>query len=337
MNTISTEETRRARRAPFEQGLTLVELMVAMAIGVFLIAGALTVFAKTRDLYRTNEDAARMQETARFAMGSIETDLRMANYWGLMNRADLFLNAGTDDPSANDPPPDPSLSAFQATLDQCGDNWPVRVLDFVEAFEGYPFGTGGCAAQGSAPATADVLVIRRASSNTIPLAEAGPIKLQASRTSAALFYGTDTSAIPAGFLPPLSQTHALVANAYYISIDPVDGVPALRRKRLGVSSGAPAIIDEEITPGVEDLQIQLGVDDNGDEIVDYYDDPTIGGVAAGEEVVAVRIWLMIRSERRDVSLINNRRFVYAGKDVTTNDDFRRMLISKTIQLRNTRR
>ncbi len=60
-----------------------------MAIGTFLLAGAITVFGKTRDLYRTNDAAARLQETARYAMSTIEADLRMANYWGLMSRADL--------------------------------------------------------------------------------------------------------------------------------------------------------------------------------------------------------------------------------------------------------
>ena len=74
------------------RGLSLVELMVAMAIGIFLLAGAVTVFGKTRDLYRTNDAAARLQETARYAMSTIEADLRMANYWGLMSRADLVEN-----------------------------------------------------------------------------------------------------------------------------------------------------------------------------------------------------------------------------------------------------
>jgi len=320
-----------------QAGLTLVELMVAMAIGVFLIAGALTVFAKTRDLYRTNEDAARLQETARFAMGLMEGDLRMANYWGLMNRAELFLNAGVDNAGVDDNPPDPSLDAFEAAIDECGDNWAVRVRDFIEAFEGYPFGAGACAAQGNAAAAGDVLVVRRASSNVIPLATPGPIKVQASRTSAALFFGNDTSAIPAGFLPPLSQTHALVAHGYYVSSDAATGMPSLRRKRLGVDTGAPAILDEEVVPGIEDLQVELGIDENGDEIVDYYDAPPPGGVGAGDEVVAVTIWLMVRSERPEVGFTDNRRYVYAGRDITPNDGFRRLLTSKTIQLRNTRR
>ena len=75
-----------------QRGMSLIELMVALAIGTFLLAGTITVFGKTRDLYRTNDAAARLQETARYAMGTLEADLRMANYWGLMSRADMIQN-----------------------------------------------------------------------------------------------------------------------------------------------------------------------------------------------------------------------------------------------------
>ncbi len=84
--------------------------MVAIAIGTFLLAGAISVFGKTRDLYRTNDAAARLQETARYAMSTIEADLRMANYWGLMSRADLIENGPALD-LANLPAVDPVVLA----------------------------------------------------------------------------------------------------------------------------------------------------------------------------------------------------------------------------------
>ncbi len=93
-----------------QRGLSLVELMVALAIGAFLLAGAISVFGKTRDLYRTNDATARLQETARYAMSTIEADLRMANYWGLMSRADLIENGPALDP-ANLPAVDPDVRA----------------------------------------------------------------------------------------------------------------------------------------------------------------------------------------------------------------------------------
>jgi len=50
----------------------------------------------------------------------------------------------------------------------------------------------------------------------------------------------------------------------------------------------------------------------------------------------VRIWLLVRAETPEQGFVNNRRYVYADRDVTVNDNFRRVLMSRTIQLRNTR-
>ena len=53
----------RAARAA--RGFSLIELMVALVIGLFLIAGAVMVYSQSRKVYRTIETVARLQETAR--------------------------------------------------------------------------------------------------------------------------------------------------------------------------------------------------------------------------------------------------------------------------------
>ena len=211
-------------------GLSLVELMVALAIGTFLLAGTISVFGKTRDLYRTNEASARLQETARYAMGTIEADLRMANYWGLMSRADLIENGPALD-LANLPAVDPTyslpaeLTGYAGTINQCGAMWAVKLPAYIEATDSY---TLGCAANSDTrgrrlghaddpprvdPGHRDPARRSRAS--------AGQIKLQTSRVQGTLFA---SATLPAGYLPPLSETRALVVNGYYVG-------PGLRRAR----------------------------------------------------------------------------------------------------------
>jgi type IV pilus assembly protein PilW len=328
-------------------GLSLVELMVAMAIGTFLLAGAITVFGKTRDLYRTNDAAARLQETARYAMGTIEADLRMANYWGLMSRADLIENGPALD-LANLPAVDPSyslpaeLSGYAGTIDECGAMWAVKLPAYIEATDSY---TLGCAAAGAgAVAGADTLTIRRSSTEQIlagtPLTNsAGRIKLQTSRVQGTLF---STATLPAGYLPPLSETRALVVNGYYIGQDSDEraGTPSLRRKQLDVAGGAPTIADLQIVPGVEDLQVELGADFNDDQNADYFVQPGTA-IPTGDQIVAVRVWLLVRAEQQEQGYTDGRTYDYAsrtGADVLAPaDSFRRLLVSKTIALRNTRR
>ena len=69
-----------------QAGLTLVELMVALAIGSFLMIGAIQIYSQSRQAFVVNESIARVQETAQFAMDTIEADLRMASNWGRNSR-----------------------------------------------------------------------------------------------------------------------------------------------------------------------------------------------------------------------------------------------------------
>ena len=248
-----------------ERGLTLVEMMVALAIGTFLMAGTLTVFAKTRDLYRTNEAAARLQENARYAMSTIEADLRLASNWGLVNRADLIENTATPDDAIP-----ASLAAHADVIDACGDRWAINLDHYVEGSDGnYAM---DCAAFGTASADADVLTIRRATFNAIAPADLGStngqIKVQSSRVMGSLFAGTS---VPTGFSGGQSQTNGLEIHSYYVSqdSDTRDDLPSLRRKALGVASAAPTIRDEEIMQGVEDLQVQFGVDSEDDQSANF--------------------------------------------------------------------
>ncbi|MGH8136473.1 MAG: PilW family protein, partial [Steroidobacteraceae bacterium] len=192
-----------------QQGLSLIELMVAMSIGLFLLAGAVSVLGKGRDLYRTNDAAARLQETARYAMSTIEADLRVANYWGLMSRAELIENGPTLD-LANIPDVDPAyalpagLTGYAATINSCGAMWAVKLPAYVEANDnGYGL---ACAEFGTAAAASDQLTVRRASTQVITAANlaasAGQIKLQSSRMQGTLFAN---GALPAGYDPWQSE------------------------------------------------------------------------------------------------------------------------------------
>ncbi len=82
-----------------QQGLTLVEVMVAMTIGLVLLGGVVTVMSSSQSTYRVNEAMARMQENARYAFQLLSRDIRMAGYRGC--RGDIVtitnvLNGKTD-------------------------------------------------------------------------------------------------------------------------------------------------------------------------------------------------------------------------------------------------
>jgi type IV pilus assembly protein PilW len=73
------------RPTPRARGLSLIELLVAVAIGGILMGGAITLFINNRATYEVTNDMARLQESARFAMQLMSQDIRMAGYVGCVN------------------------------------------------------------------------------------------------------------------------------------------------------------------------------------------------------------------------------------------------------------
>src|SRR3569833_2853237 len=65
-----------------QQGLTLVELMVAITIGLILTAGIIQNFVSSNQTYRVEVSLSRLQESARLALEFISNDIRMTSYWG---------------------------------------------------------------------------------------------------------------------------------------------------------------------------------------------------------------------------------------------------------------
>lgn len=316
-----------------QDGITLIELMVALAIGSFLMIGAVQIYTQSRQAFVVNESIARVQETAQFAMDTIEADLRMASNWGRNSRG-LSVEG-----RALNGDPNPSGVPLPAT--DCAANW---TLDLALPIDGSNNAyTLACAATGGSQANSDVITIRRASVNAVPL-EAGRLQIQTTRIQGQIFAN---GAIPTGYNPVNSATHNLIVTSYYVSPSStlINGVPTLRRHRLiGGGAGGPRIVDEEVAPGVENLQLQLGVDVDQDNTVDRYVNPgdpiynpNAVGYIPGARVITARVWLIVRSVGFEAGIQDSND--YKPGDVglgVQNDSFRRMQVSKTILLRNAR-
>ncbi|MFQ5609939.1 MAG: PilW family protein, partial [Woeseiaceae bacterium] len=173
--------------------------------------------------------------------------------------------------------------------------------------------------------------------------EAGRLQIQTTRMQGEIF---DDGAVPATFSPADSATHNLMVSSYYVAADSnlIPGVPSLRRKVLVVTGGVSAVNDQEVAPGVENMQVQLGVDVDGDNTVDRYVnpgdqiyDPLAVGYIPGARVITARVWLVVRGVSRENGINDNTDYEPGDVDLGVfNDDFRRLQVSKTILLRNTR-
>ena len=99
-----------------------------------------------------------------------------------------------------------------------------------------------------------------------------------------------------------------------------------------------------MAPGVENIQLQLGIDVDEDNTVDRYVnpgnrilDPLDANYIPGVRVITARLWLVVRGISPEVGIQDPT--TYQPGDVVLgqfNDQFRRMQVSKTILLRNSR-
>ena len=297
---------------PSQRGFSLVELMVALAIGIFLLAGALTVFQQTRTQYRAIEAVSRLQESARYAMSVLENDLRLAGYWAKHSQSGSVTGI-------------PAVLAL-ALCDPDFDPTPANLRTYVA---GGGAMTLNCAT--NPRAGTDVLIIRRSSvdpvppelaadEDTVPDLVDGVLYAQNSYVGTLVFEG---DAIPTPYFSDTSDTHLLITNAYYVSngseSDP--NLPSLHRVSLAAGPAGPVAQDDEIIQGIENLTVEFGLDTNGDAAVDTW---SVNPAAlAADPPLAARVTLVARAEQRENTVVP--------------DGFRRFSITKTVYLRNERR
>jgi type IV pilus assembly protein PilW len=81
-------------RARASRGMTLVELMIGMTVGLFVVLVAIAIFVSTRTLNMVGSASTRMSENARLAMDLLQGDIRNAGFAGcrpLLNDAPVIV------------------------------------------------------------------------------------------------------------------------------------------------------------------------------------------------------------------------------------------------------
>lgn len=131
-------------------GFSLVEMLVAMGLGVFLISGMIAVFSGNKRSSDLNTAMANIQENARFALNNLASDIRMSGFQGCID-----INRGKPSLIANDlPTQDLHATAAMASIISAGNNWtPNPPLGFNPANHNPLPGTHALTLQFGSPAT----------------------------------------------------------------------------------------------------------------------------------------------------------------------------------------
>ncbi len=310
------------------EGFSLIELMVAMVVGLIIISGAFSLHSTTRKTQVANEAQMDMVADARFAIEMISYDLRHAGMWGGTNR-DALIECTTADDNC----------VLPAVNNECAAGWAYNLAQVVFArdnTEGNPY-AGTCIKDAGYQTGTDILEIRYADANPAPVLRAGQAYIRSNFLSGQIFIGTTAPGLVVNDAAATTNNHMLHAFAYYISdfTDENDGIPALRRVAL---VNGPSVQNQLLVSGVSDLQVQLGVDLDNDQVIDVYVDPSDVAADDWTQVYAAKIWLVMRSDKPQRGVNTSKTFRIAGQSVNLGGEngFRYFMVSSVVSLRNVR-
>ncbi len=324
-------------------GFTLVEILVAMVIGLLVMSGAFALHSGTRSTQKMNEAQMNMVADARFAIEMISYDLRHAGMWGGTNKDELITCKSTD--ATCDAVPAGvvlPVDAAGAVTNDCSNSGVLWAYDLSQPV----FVTDGsvanpyaatCLSGESQVAGTDILEIKYADSNAPPAGIlANQVYVRSNFENGKIFIGDTQPVIDRNDAGASTGNHVLHAYVYYISsnTDASDGIPSLRRASL---VNGPKMQNQVLISGVTDLQIQIGEDTTGDQVANRYVSPNL--VSDWDNVYVAKIWLLMRSDKAQIGVDTTKLFDIAGAgDVSYGgpDGFRYFMVTSVVNLRNAR-
>jgi len=124
-----------------QAGLTLIELMISVVIGLVVVGGVTYLYVGSKGAYRGNESLARIQEAGRFALDSITRDIRRAGALGCGSLASITTNqpvvASVLVPFTVFIPPGTGIDPTKLTVDPTGS--PIPIVGFAPSqYSPYP-------------------------------------------------------------------------------------------------------------------------------------------------------------------------------------------------------
>lgn len=335
-----------------QQGFSLVELMIALTIGLIISLALATMFSQVSVTNREQFKAAVQIENGRYAMDLVSNDLRLAGFYGDFSGVPMALAAL----------PDPCVAPAAGSITTA-----TTTSDLAFPVQGYP--ASSLTASATVPTACqdwidsntlkpgtDILVVRRL--DTIPLLQDGVANVtavngtayaQTSSSTLDVQYGTDasidntkTAANAATVLTRKDFTQALGGSpatrpqvaayirqlhvhVYFVANCRVgsggtnktctssdDTIPTLKRLELSTDGTAPVMKMVPLAEGIEFFKVFYGVDTTGDGQVDSSGWSQPDTVANWQNVVQAEIRLVARNTEASSGYVDTNRYSLGG-------------------------
>jgi type IV pilus assembly protein PilW len=273
-------------------GFTLVELMISLTLGMLILIGLTSAFVNSSRTRDELERSSQQIENGRYAAQVLTDELRLAGYW-----AELDLGAAAPVNPASKP-------------DACASDAASLAAALPLHIQGYDAPAASPTCLTDVKAGTDIVVVRRAStcvrdtsagSNCADVP--GAQYFQASLCNSSTELGSPTTSnqfridsVIASLdrhkkdCTTLADVRQFVTRIYFIANNDAtgDGIPTLKRAELG--AGGFSIVS--VASGIENLQLEYGIDTNADGVPDALNanPDSYGGCAGGSAACVVTNW-----------------------------------------------
>lgn len=339
----------RPPRRPTQRGFSLPEFMIAITIGLIVLAAMGTVYVSSRRSYRMQDNSWQLQDSGRFALEYLIKDLRMAGFRGCNSGAitpvntlnngtafDYAFSVGLQGSEATGPSTwAPALDAAitSASPAPLGGRDVITVRRALEPGIGVtaPFMPDSAAALHVDPNNglqqSDIVLVTDCTAAAIlQISNADP------NTSGTIAHNTGVATSPGNATRDLGKVFGgdaevmkLTTVTYFVAASAlVPGSNSLWRRKDG---GAP----EELAQGVDDMQILYGEDTDGDRTANRY--VPANGVTDMNHVVSLKVSLLTASLQDNVTS-TPQPYAFNGVAVTPTDHRLRRVYTSVISLRN---
>jgi type IV pilus assembly protein PilW len=346
---------RPPTRGHWQRGLTLVEFMVSVTIGLLMVAAIATLIADQSGNRAEVDRSGRMIENGRYAVRAVADDLQLSGYWGELNGV-------------------PTVAVLAALPNPCS-----TTLADIEAasqlhVQGYdnpaPAAVTALGCINNQLAGTDILVVRHADPDPSSLQTAGVTDL-AKLADGQVYIQTGLNLASSAFIAAVAVGNAasnaasfplvkkdkvtratvrkFVVRIYYIAQCSVESagscaagdggspIPTLKMLELNNAAGAVAwAAPVTIAEGIENMQIDYGIDSNADGAPDG--DNVLSPAAVGDwpNVMAVQVHLLARSLDRSPAFVDDKAYVLGagGAVATAGTGFKRHVFVQSVRMVN---
>lgn len=338
--TALTPFSRKAARMPSslagQRGLTMLEMVVALVVGLILMSGIIQLLINTNQAFRVQNSLQRVQENGQFAIQYLSQDIRNADFWGCLSDTSWIVNH----------------------LNSGGAGYSITYYGFTKGLEG----TANQATGGSIVAGTDTITVRSATpasglnqvitpfaastsaavtTNASSNLSSGMVILVSDCQQGDIFQTTSSNAsagslehaIGVGAPGNATATLSKIYNSDAFVYLPFTHVYSIQ---LG-ASGLPSLFlttasgSQEVVEGVQTMLILYGEDTDGDGSANKY--VQANQVGDMDNVVSVRLNLVIES-MEDNLLSRPQSYVLNFQTITPTDYRLRRVYTATINLRN---